>query len=126
MAITKNIEIDGKQVPFRASAAIPRLYRIKFRRDLFRDMQQLKQEVDGSDEKNSDLNIDSLEMFENIAYMMAHHADPANVPPTPEEWLEQFEFFSIYQVLPELVNLWGMNTEQTVTSKKKQERLTGK
>ena len=34
MAITKKIEIDGQQVDFRASAAVPRLYRIKFGRDI--------------------------------------------------------------------------------------------
>lgn len=33
MGLTKTIEIDGKQVPFKASAAIPRIYRIKFHRD---------------------------------------------------------------------------------------------
>ena len=27
MAVTKTIEIDGKQVKFKASAAVPRLYR---------------------------------------------------------------------------------------------------
>lgn len=30
MGMTKMIEIDEKQVPFKASAAIPRIYRIKF------------------------------------------------------------------------------------------------
>ena len=33
MAIKKNITIDGIEVPFKASAAVPRLYRLKFRRD---------------------------------------------------------------------------------------------
>ena len=37
----------------------------------------------------------SLEMFENIAYIMAKHADP-NIPDTPEEWLDEFNTFSIY------------------------------
>ena len=36
MAVTKTIEVDGKEVQFRASAAIPRLYRNKFHRDIFR------------------------------------------------------------------------------------------
>lgn len=30
MAVTKTIYVDGKQVMFRASAAIPRLYRNNF------------------------------------------------------------------------------------------------
>ena len=48
----------------------------------------------------------SLEMFENIAYVMAKHAD-TNIPDTPEEWLDGFNTFSIYQVLPQLIELWG-------------------
>ena len=38
MGLTKTIEIDGKQVPFKASAAIPRIYRIKFHRDVYKDL----------------------------------------------------------------------------------------
>ena len=38
MGMTKMIEIDGKQVPFKASAAIPRIYRIKFHRDIYKDL----------------------------------------------------------------------------------------
>ena len=37
MAIQKNITIDGIEVPFKASAAVPRLYRLKFRRDIYQD-----------------------------------------------------------------------------------------
>ena len=36
MGITKKIEIDGKLVAFKASAAIPRIYRLKFQRDMDR------------------------------------------------------------------------------------------
>ena len=36
--------------------------------------------VNDSDENESTLDIDSLEVFENIAYIMAKHADPENVP----------------------------------------------
>ena len=34
----KFIRIDGREVPFRATAAVPRLYRIKFGRDIMQDM----------------------------------------------------------------------------------------
>lgn len=36
------ILIDGKKVKFRATAAVPRLYRIKFRRDIIQDMATVK------------------------------------------------------------------------------------
>ena len=125
MAITKKIEIDGKEVLFRASAAIPRLYRIKFRRDIYKDLAQLEKAVDTSTEDGSMLDTFSLELFENIAYMMARHADP-NIPDTPEEWLEDFNTFSIYQVLPQIIELWGLNLETEVKNRKNLEKLSGK
>ena len=94
MAITKKIEIDGKEVLFRASAAIPRLYRIRFRRDIYKDLAQLEKAVDENVADGSMLDTFSLELFENIAFVMAKHADP-NIPDTPEEWLEEFNTFSI-------------------------------
>ena len=63
-------------------------------------------------EDASTLDTFSLEMFENIAYVMAKHAD-ANIPDTPEEWLDGFNTFSIYQVLPQLIELWGLNVRPT-------------
>ena len=68
----------------------------------------------------------SLELFEDISYIMAKHADPQGVPDTPDEWLDQFGTFSIYQVLPEIIELWGLNVQTQVESKKNFERLTGK
>lgn len=126
MAITKTVQIDGKDVVFRASAAIPRMYRIRFRRDIYQDMAQLTKTVDDNDPNKSEIALDNLEMFENISYLMAKHADPDNVPNTPEEWLEQFNTFSIYEILPKIIELWGINTEQQVESKKKFEQLQGK
>ena len=66
---------------------------------------------------SSHLDMFSLEMFENIAYIMAKHADPS-IPDSPEEWLDGFNTFSIYQVLPEIIKLWGLNVQTTVASKK--------
>ena len=117
MSIVKKVEIDGKQVPFKASAAIPRIYRIKFNRDIYKDLRSLEKAVGEGDEENSNLDLFSLEMFENIAYVMAKHADP-NIPDTPEEWLDEFNTFSIYQVLPSIIELWGLNVQTEVESKK--------
>ena len=108
MALTKTIEIDGKEVIFKASAAIPRIYRIKFGRDIYKDLAKLENCVSKNKEESSEIDIPSLEMFENIAYVMAKHADPS-LPDTPEEWLDEFNTFSIYQVLPSLIELWGLN-----------------
>lgn len=126
MAITKTVRIDDKDVVFRASAAVPRMYRIKFRRDIFADLQKLSVETKGNDPENSELAIESLEIFENISYIMAKHGAPDQVPDSVDEWLDQFNTFSIYTILPEILDLWGLNIAQQSESKKKLEQLTGK
>ena len=118
MAVTKKIEIDGQEVEFRASAAVPRMYRIKFGRDIYKDLRQLETSVGENDEDASGLDLFSLEMFENIAFIMAKHASPDTVPSEPDEWLEQFNTFSIYQILPQLIELWGLNVQTQVDARK--------
>jgi hypothetical protein len=113
----ENIEIDGKQVAFKASAAIPRIYRMKFHRDIYKDLKSLEKSIGDNKETNSNLDMFSLEMFENIAYVMAKHAD-SSIADSPEEWLDNFNTFSIYQVLPELIKLWGLNVQTDIESKK--------
>jgi len=125
MSIIRKIEIDGKQVAFKASAAIPRIYRLKFQRDIYKDLRSLERSVGDGNEENSNLDLFSLEMFENIAFVMAKHADPS-IPDTPEDWLDGFSTFSIYQVLPELIELWGLNVKTDVQAKKKFDQLKGK
>ena len=117
MSLIKKIDIDGKQVPFKASAAIPRIYRIKFNRDIYKDLSALEISIGKGNEKESNLDLFSLEMFENIAYVMAKHADP-EISDSPEEWLDEFNTFSIYQILPQLIELWGLNVKTDVEAKK--------
>ena len=124
MSMTRVIEIDGKQVPFKASAAIPRLYRVKYGRDIFKDLMALEKTLNENSEENSGLDVFSLETFENIAYLMAKHAD-ANLPETAEEWLDEFSVFSIYQVLPEIIELWGLNVQTQSVSKKNDLQQSG-
>lgn len=44
MGMTRKIEIDGKEVLFKASAAILRIYRVKFQRDIYKDLSALKKQ----------------------------------------------------------------------------------
>ncbi|MCD8013306.1 MAG: hypothetical protein LUG99_09040 [Lachnospiraceae bacterium] len=126
MALTKTINIDGVESKFRASAAVPRMYRIKFGRDIYKDLRQLEKAVGEGDEDASNLDMFSLEMFEDLAWVMAKHADPKGVPDSPDEWLEQFNTFSIYQVLPQLIELWGLNVQTDAESKKNLAKLSAK
>lgn len=97
-----------------------------------RDFAALQSAVEESEDEDSDekktsaLSIESLEVFENVAYIMAKHADPEGVPSEPDEWLERFNTFSIYEVLPQLIDLWGLNIETQAKSKKNIARLTVK
>lgn len=115
--IYKTIEISGKQVTFKSSAALPRLYRSLFGQDIFQDMMTLEQEYSQKDE--GQIAVAALELFECVAFAMAKHASPDSVADTPEQWLEQFEMFSIYLVLPEILELWSQNLTTTVEPKKK-------
>lgn len=137
----KIITIDGREVGFRASALTPRLYRHKFGRDIVRDMNQLKKaynkavaamklpkpsedapadirEAYEEELRDAQLSVLDLEIFENTAFIMARQFDK-NLPASPEAWLEDFQVFSIYEILPQIVELWHLNQRTTSIPKKK-------
>lgn len=110
----KIIRIDDKDVKFKATASTIRRYRERFGRDLLMDFQKLQVDAD----KGASLSVDTLQIFENMAYIMAKQADP-EVPDDPDEWLDAFDMFSIYVVLPQIVELWELSSLPISTSKKK-------
>lgn len=115
----KTLTISGRDVKFRATAAVPRLYRIKFGRDIMQDMKEIQEAVNKSKAGEEGIPPRMLEIFENVAYIMARHADPDMPERSVEDWLDGFETFSIYEVFPELVGLWKLNTLSIAKSKKK-------
>lgn len=124
----KTINICGKDVKFRATARTPRLYRGIIGRDMIQDMNRLSvaykramslsEDATEEEKKEAQLSAIDLEIFENAAYIMARHAKP-DIEPTPDEWLDGFEMFSIYQILPEILKLWAINNATTSKAKKK-------
>ena len=124
----KTIHIDGKDVPFKATGSTLRLYRFKFGRDLLVDFAKMYEEVQEIVKKAAgnqaaavkSLSPEALTTFENVAYIMARQADPT-IPSDPDEWLDGFTMFSIYEVLPEIVELWNMSQMSTGEQKKKLE-----
>lgn len=123
--VKKEIEIDGRIVPFKASGATPLFYRRLFGRDMFKDMSRLTDSMpEKSEGKESKFTIEDLSLFENVSYCMAKQADSGI--PDMEEWYDQFEVFSIYSVLPELIDLWRINQLTDIESKKKQRQLQEK
>ena len=118
----RTLKIGGTELRMRASALIPRLYRFRFGRDLIKDMAQLekaykkamtiKEGATEEERREAELSILDLTIFENVAWAMAKNADP-NVPNDPDEWLDSINgVFSVYEVLPQILELWtdGLNT----------------
>lgn len=131
----KVLIIDGKEIRMRASALIPRLYRFKFGRDIIKDINILKKAFDktqrlsknATKEEKQDAQLSALDLtiFENVSYVMAKHADNS-IPDTPEEWLDNFEMFSIYEILPEILNMWNLSQRTTSVPKKNKRQRSGK
>jgi len=117
----KIIKIDGKDIKFRATARTPRLYRALTMRDLIRDFKSLTDHYQEAQENKDEtgLSIEDLTIFENVAYVMARHANPDMPEKNPDDWLDSFDFFSIWEVLPQILELWRLNNIQTSKSKKK-------
>lgn len=116
----KLVNINGKEVGFKATASTTKRYRQKFNRDLFKDISHLIPAAN-----DNSLAVEDLECFMNIAYIMAWQYDNT-IPSDPDEWLDQFEMFDIYIVLPQIIELWGLNTDQLEQPKKKAEEQSGK
>lgn len=125
----KTIVIDNTEVTFRATARTPRLYRYFFNRDMIIDMNKLSTSYkkyaelakSGTEDEAAEarLSVVDLEIFENVAFIMARQADPEMEYKTPDEWLDNFNVFSIYQVMPTILELWALNNKTTSTAKKK-------
>lgn len=115
----KTVEIDGKEVKFRATARTPRLYRMVIGRDMIQDMNKLMKAYERKKQNDDELDVIDLQIFEDVAYAMARHANPDIEQKTADEWLDTFNVFSIYEVLPHILELWALNTKQTSTAKKK-------
>lgn len=116
------ILIDGKKVKFRATAAVPRLYRIKFRRDIIQDMKVVQKALERKGRDAENIPPEALQLFEDMSYIMAKHAGKDEVPESPDEWLDAFNTFSIYQIFPVIRSLWEGNVESLAEAKKKLEQ----
>lgn len=120
MAIERSIDVGGRGIRMRASALIPRIYRAKFGRDLITDMRTLQKSFQAAKEdEDTQLGVNDLTIFENVAWLMARAADPT-IPAEPDDWLDSIDgVFSVYEVLPEILALWGEGLQTTSTQRKK-------
>lgn len=136
----KTIMIGSVECNFKTSAALPRMYRLKFQRDLFNDLNSIDRQIKAQEkhkeemkqialdkgnpfdesEYESTLPVNTLTTFENIAFLMHKHGDPTQ-PTEIDEWLDQFETFDIYNVFPEILGMWNDENKQFSTPKKENE-----
>ena len=120
----KTITIDGREIKFRATARTPRLYRMFTNRDMIKDMNILSKAYKETKKAKDDggfgnLTTQHLMIFEDCAYVMARHATPDMQEQTADDWLDTFEMFDIYEIFPQIFELWNLNTATTAESKKK-------
>ena len=102
----KVIKIDGRDVGFKATALTPRLYRHRMGRDIIQDLNKLKKAYNkalslpdtATDEEKEDAQLSSLdlEIFENVAYIMARQYDRITLR-TGFMSLRRFQFMRSFQ-----------------------------
>ena len=136
----KTLVIGGVECNFKTSAAVPRMYRLKFKRDIFNDLNGIDREIKAqkkrmeeekqialekglefdASEYESTLPVQTLTIFENIAFIMHKHGDPSQ-PQEIDDWLDQFETFDIYEIFPEIIEMWNDENKQMSEPKKEKE-----
>ena len=147
----KVIQIEeGRSAAFRASAFSPIQYNRRFPgRDFMRDMDALRsandrakeseenEEAEGEERKQF-FDIEDYETFVRVSYTFAYQA----LSPSPRvsdeqrafrkkypdawDWIDDMNTFSIYQILPEIVDLWFGGAVQVAGSKKNMSPPSGK
>lgn len=124
----KIIEVEeDRSLNFKASAFSPIMYNRLFPgRDFLKDMDALK---DAHDDEEETFNMADYEHFVRIAYTFAYQG----MAPTPRQtqeqkeflkeypdawdWIDSFGTFSIYNILPEIIDLWYQNEKQIAKPK---------
>lgn len=105
----KTIEIDGKQVRFKSTAATPLRYKAQFHKDYFSEILKMEGLAKLKKSKNNaeDLAKIDFDTFYNIIWVLAKTADK-NIP-EPLEWLDGFEEFPLFEIIPQMQDLIVMS-----------------
>lgn len=126
--VERTVMIDGREWHLKANALIPRMYRFKFGCDLMTDMLRLQQKMAkiekaklSKEEREAEqFNAADLTVFENIAWCFIKAAGTEDAGENPDEWLEQLDsMFSVYEVLPVILEMWTESTKTTSVPVKK-------
>lgn len=114
----KTLTIDGRQVTFEARGSTPLRYNKQFGTDFFADLLKMRSLAALESEEPSLEEMQQLdtETFFNICWAMAKTHD--NSIPEPLDWLDTFDEFPLFEVLPALQDLLT-HSMKTESDKKK-------
>lgn len=122
----KEINIDGKMLAFKASGMTQITYDSLFRgRNFLNDIMSLRDirsDIDAASDDMTKVNIstDDLRVFANVCYTMRYQAltSPEKKAfrikyPTAYDWLDDLDTFDIYTILPQVMDLWNLDSIST-------------
>lgn len=132
----KILEIEeGRSCNFKASALSPIQYNRLFKgRDFLRDMEAMSEKAQEmkEDEGRVSMSGENYEQFARMAYLFAYQGlapTPTQTQeqkaflkeyPNPWTWIDTFNTFSIYRLLPEIIELWYGGDVRLVKEKKEE------
>lgn len=123
----KIVEVDGKKVGFRTSAAVPILYNREFiDKDFFLNMNIIFEAYQKGNENDM---YKAVTLVQEMAYVFAKHYAEMHGEPFDYDlihWLDQFETFSVISITESIMGLWAEETAVKSTPKKKPKKQTEK
>jgi hypothetical protein len=120
------INVDGKMLAFKASGMTQITYDSLFRgRNFLNDIMSLRDirsDIDAAGDDMTKVNIstDDLRVFANVCYTMRYQAMSSSEKkafrikyPTAYDWLDALNTFDIYTILPQVMDLWNLDSVST-------------
>lgn len=108
----KTINVDGKDIPLRASGATPEKYKAYFGQELLDDFFK----VTDSFNKSETISSDTLGIVKRIMYIMAKQADK-EIPDDYIDWLDQFDNFPVEAIAVDVITLFANSLKTSVEPK---------
>jgi hypothetical protein len=129
------INVDGKMLAFKASGMTQITYDSLFRgRNFLNDIMSLRDirsDIDAAGDDMTKVNIstDDLRVFANVCYTMRYQAMSSSEKkafrikyPTAYDWLDDLNTFDIYTILPQVMDLWNLDSISTSKLEEKKAR----
>ncbi len=122
----KILTIDSRQVKFKSTGGFLLRYKMQFGRDAIGDLLKLEKAVskikESEKKKGKRKEIDAkvfdaldLTIFFNLIWVLAKTAEPKILPPM--DWLDTFDEFPIWDIIPELEDMLMSTIKSSVKVK---------